>query len=54
MSAVMNRHEARVATEDLIYREARLLDEKKWQDWLALYTEDALFWMPSWAGEKRM
>lgn len=51
MSAVMNRHEARVATEDLIYREARLLDEKKWQDWLALYTEDALFWMPSWAGE---
>jgi 3-phenylpropionate/cinnamic acid dioxygenase small subunit len=51
MSAVMDHHEARVAAEDLIYREARLLDEKKWHDWLALYTEDALFWMPSWAGE---
>lgn len=47
----MDRHEARVEAEDLIYREARLLDEKKWHDWLALYSEDALFWMPSWASE---
>ncbi|MFM9972069.1 MAG: aromatic-ring-hydroxylating dioxygenase subunit beta, partial [Burkholderiales bacterium] len=51
MSAVLDRHAARIAAEDLIYREARLLDEKKWQAWLALYTEDALFWMPSWASE---
>ena len=51
MSAPMNRHEARIAAEDLLYREARLLDEKKWHDWLALYSADALFWMPSWAGE---
>jgi len=29
--------------EELIYREAALLDEKKWQDWLALYTGDAVF-----------
>ncbi|MFM9968971.1 MAG: aromatic-ring-hydroxylating dioxygenase subunit beta [Burkholderiales bacterium] len=44
-------HKARIAAEDLIYREARLLDEKKWHEWLSLYTEDALFWMPSWASE---
>lgn len=49
--AVINLHDARMAAEDLIFREARLLDEKKWQEWLALYAEDALFWMPSWAGE---
>ena len=51
MSAVMDRFETRAAVEDLIYREARFLDEKNWRDWLALYTEDAVFWMPSWAGE---
>jgi 3-phenylpropionate/cinnamic acid dioxygenase small subunit len=51
MSAVLDRHDARIAAEDLIYREAQLLDEKKWQDWLSLYTEDALFWMPSWVSE---
>jgi benzoate/toluate 1,2-dioxygenase beta subunit len=43
--------ELREAVEELIYREAALLDEKKWQDWLALYTGDAVFWMPSWASE---
>jgi 3-phenylpropionate/cinnamic acid dioxygenase small subunit len=43
--------ELRRTVEELIYREAALLDEKKWQEWLALYTEDAVFWMPSWASE---
>jgi 3-phenylpropionate/cinnamic acid dioxygenase small subunit len=50
-SAAMDRIKTRAAVEDLLYREARLLDEKKWQEWLALYTEDAVFWMPSWAAE---
>lgn len=36
---------------ELIYREAMLLDERKWHDWLALYADDAVFWMPSWANE---
>jgi 3-phenylpropionate/cinnamic acid dioxygenase small subunit len=31
----------------LLYREARLLDEKKWADWLALYCDDAVFWVPA-------
>ena len=43
--------ETRAAVEDLIYREARLLDEKNWKEWLTLYTADAVFWMPSWVGE---
>ena len=43
--------ETRAEVKNLVYREARFLDEKKWHDWLDLYTEDAVFWMPSWAGE---
>src|SRR6516225_7468003 len=31
-----------------LYREARFLDDKEWENWLALYAPDAEFWMPSW------
>ena len=31
----------------LIQREASLLDVQRWDDWLALYCEDALFWVPA-------
>jgi benzoate/toluate 1,2-dioxygenase subunit beta len=37
----------------LVYREADLLDRQQWQDWLDLYTEDAVLWVPSWADEER-
>jgi benzoate/toluate 1,2-dioxygenase subunit beta len=43
---------SRAGAEDLLYREAALLDEGAWDDWLALYTEDALFWMPAWRDEE--
>jgi 3-phenylpropionate/cinnamic acid dioxygenase small subunit len=29
-----------------IYHEARLLDEKRWDEWCALFTEDAHYWVP--------
>jgi len=32
---------------ELVFREARLLDERRWTDWLALYCEDAVFWVPA-------
>ncbi|WP_298379320.1 benzoate 1,2-dioxygenase small subunit [Azospirillum sp.] len=38
-------HEAVCA---FLYREARLLDDKQWDDWLQLYAPDAEFWMPTW------
>lgn len=31
-----------------LYREARYLDDKQWDEWLELYAADASFWMPSW------
>lgn len=36
---------------ELIQREAALLDEQKWDEWLALYAEDCAFWMPAWKSD---
>jgi 3-phenylpropionate/cinnamic acid dioxygenase small subunit len=33
---------------ELIYREAAFLDQRRWAEWLALYTDDAEFWVPAW------
>jgi len=38
---------------DLLYQEAAYLDERRWSEWLALYTEDAEFWLPAWDEEAR-
>jgi 3-phenylpropionate/cinnamic acid dioxygenase small subunit len=32
---------------ELLFREARLLDAQAWTDWLELYCEDAVFWVPA-------
>lgn len=34
-----------------LYREARLLDERRWDDWYALFTEDGLYWVPLTRGQ---
>src|SRR5258707_13207267 len=39
------------AIEAFLYREAMLLDDKRWADWLALYTEDCFYWVPSVMGQ---
>ncbi|WP_448505735.1 aromatic-ring-hydroxylating dioxygenase subunit beta [Immundisolibacter sp.] len=36
----------------LLYRQARLLDERRWQDWLGLFTEDCEYWVPAWLSEQ--
>src|SRR5581483_7241762 len=33
--------------ESFLYREARLMDEHAYDEWLALWTDDALYWVPS-------
>ncbi|VCU71851.1 2-halobenzoate 1,2-dioxygenase small subunit [Pigmentiphaga humi] len=33
---------------ELLYTEARCLDEQRWQEWLSLYEPDAVFWVPAW------
>lgn len=40
-----------IAMQDILaflYREARLLDDEQWDDWLECYAPQARFWMPSW------
>jgi 3-phenylpropionate/cinnamic acid dioxygenase small subunit len=36
---------------DLLFQEADALDSQDWKGWLALYREDAKFWMPAWLDE---
>ena len=36
-----------LAVEKFLYRQAEILDEKQFDDWLALFTDDGFYWMPS-------
>jgi benzoate/toluate 1,2-dioxygenase beta subunit len=38
--------------EAFLYREARLLDEQRLEEWLALFAEDATYWVPLEQGQK--
>ena len=35
------------AVAEFLYREAHLLDARKFSDWLELFCEDAVFWAPA-------
>jgi 3-phenylpropionate/cinnamic acid dioxygenase small subunit len=35
------------AVEQFIYREARLADELRYEEWEALWTDDAIYWVPA-------
>ena len=39
------------AGTELIEREAAAIDERRWDDWLALFTEDCEYWMPAWKSD---
>ncbi|MFL1461740.1 benzoate 1,2-dioxygenase small subunit [Roseococcus sp. DSY-14] len=45
---------SRQDAERFLYREARALDDKDWDAWLAHYAPDAEFWMPSWDDDDRL
>jgi 3-phenylpropionate/cinnamic acid dioxygenase small subunit len=38
--------------EILLYRQAALLDAKRWQEWMDLFTEDGIYWMPVEPGQQ--
>ena len=33
--------------EEFLFHEARLLDQRRFEDWMALYTDDATYWVPA-------
>lgn len=37
-----------------LYREARLLDDRAWDEWLECYAPEATFWMPAWDDDDQL
>jgi len=37
----------RVAVEQFLYREARLQDEHRYEEWESLWTDDGVYWVPA-------
>jgi 3-phenylpropionate/cinnamic acid dioxygenase small subunit len=37
----------RAAVTEAVYREARLADEERYAEWLALWTDDGVYWVPA-------
>jgi benzoate/toluate 1,2-dioxygenase beta subunit len=37
----------RTLLEEFVVREARLLDERRFRDWMALFAEDGTYWVPA-------
>ncbi|MFN0038704.1 MAG: aromatic-ring-hydroxylating dioxygenase subunit beta [Burkholderiales bacterium] len=35
------------AVEQFLYRQAEVLDAKRWQDYIDLFAEDGIYWMPA-------
>ena len=49
--------EGPLSVEDVrqfLFAEARALDDKDWDAWLAYYAPDAEFWMPSWDDDDKL
>ncbi len=40
------------AIEAFLVAEARILDERRWDDWLTLFTSDAWYWVPIEEGQE--
>jgi 3-phenylpropionate/cinnamic acid dioxygenase small subunit len=38
--------------EDFLIDEARLLDERRFRDWMALFADDGTYWVPAVPGQK--
>jgi len=37
-----------------LYQEARFLDDRQWDEWLACYTADVTYWMPAWDDDDKL
>jgi benzoate/toluate 1,2-dioxygenase beta subunit len=46
-AAPANGHDLQHAVEQFLYRQAELLDAKRWQEWIDLFAADGVYWMPA-------
>ena len=37
-----------------LYREARLLDDREWDEWLTCYAPDVTYWIPAWDDDDQL
>ncbi|SCW72932.1 benzoate/toluate 1,2-dioxygenase beta subunit [Sphingobium faniae] len=37
-----------------LYKEARLLDDRAWDEWLECYSPGVIFWMPAWDDDDQL
>lgn len=54
MSDILERGGVALSYRDVcafLYREARLLDDRAWDEWLECYSPDVDFWMPAWTDD---
>ncbi len=42
----------RLEVENFLYRQAALLDARRWQEWTELFTDDGIYWMPVEPGQR--
>ncbi|MHC2468513.1 3-phenylpropionate/cinnamic acid dioxygenase small subunit [Bradyrhizobium embrapense] len=50
-TSAIEQADAHAIAAAIIFREARLLDTGEWTDWVAMYREDAVYWVPGWLDE---
>lgn len=50
----MTRTEALQAGVEIVHLDGILLDERRWDEWLDLYTPDCTLWLPMWRDEESM
>ncbi len=43
---------SRAVFEDFLFAEARLLDERRFREWMALFTEEGTYWVPAVPGQE--
>ena len=46
--------DALAVSKELLEREAICLDEQRWDDWLALFTDDCEYWIPTWRHDETL
>jgi benzoate/toluate 1,2-dioxygenase beta subunit len=54
LDATTTHNLTRADVEDFLYREARLLDDRQWDEWITLYSPDVEYWMPAWDDDDQL
>src|SRR5690625_4396793 len=52
--ALMTQEITRTEVEDFLYYQARLLDDRHFEEWIECFTEDAEYWMTAWDDDGKL